>query len=139
MDHHNVALAVTENPIGDVNVAASGVFDRWRCREGRIVDVRFGASRRLPARFAHHCDEAIALGGDGDYEPRRIRVVMQRTANLPHPRVDGVVGIEEDPFAPDALKDFFARNQLIAPVDKQEQQVERNPFQLERTALAPKL
>src|SRR5208282_5290156 len=95
--------------------------------------------RKLLARFAHLCDEAIALGRDGDYELRRIRVVIQRAANLPHRRVDSVVGIEENSFAPDALEDFLARDQLIAPLDQQKQQVERNPFQLERTALAPKL
>ncbi len=77
--------------------------------------------------------------GDSYDEARRLRVVVQRVADLPHRNIDSVVGIQEDLLAPHALEDFLARHELPAPVGKNEEHVQWNALQLHGTALAAEL
>ena len=64
---------------------------------------------------------------------------MQCVPDFPHRGIDSVVGIQEDAFAPDALQNFLARNELPASVGQNEEQLEGDALQLHGTALAPEL
>lgn len=51
---------------------------------------------------------------------------MKGLPNLPHSRVDAVIDITKNAFAPDAVQDFLARDQLPGTLQKQQQEFHRN-------------
>ncbi len=64
---------------------------------------------------------------------------MQCVPDLPHRRIDSIVGIQEDAFAPDTLLNFLACNELPVSVGKNEEHLEGDALELHGTALAPEL
>jgi hypothetical protein len=64
------------------------------------------------------------------------RVVSQRPAKLENGRVDAGFKIEKDLIPPESSRNFFSRDQFIAPLQQQQQQLHRNSFQLDRAATA---
>ena len=61
--------------------------------------------------------KAIALPHHSLYEARLLRIVAQHRTDLADSRVDAVVYIDEDVFAPKPLDDFLAGHQLPVPLD----------------------
>src|SRR6266481_714090 len=68
--------------------------------------------RAICLRSANLCDESIAPGRDRKHESRRLRIIAQGPPELSYRRVDAGLAIDKDALAPDALQNFFARNEL---------------------------
>jgi hypothetical protein len=54
-------------------------------------------------------------------------------------RVDAVVCVNEDLFAPNAIQDFFAGEELAMALDQQKKQVQRNALEMNDAAAAAEL
>jgi hypothetical protein len=81
--------------------------------------------------------EAIASSGNGSQKVRVFRVIFQGLARLSHSRVDAVVGVNKHVFPPDGAQDLLSRDEPVAVFGEQEEQLQRNPLDLdEATRLA---
>jgi hypothetical protein len=72
----------------------------------------------------------------GENEPRMLGVLAQRDADLPDGGVDAVFGVDVDLLAPEPLDDLRARDDVAVPLREQNQQVHRNPFELDDAVAA---
>ena len=59
------------------------------------------------------------------------RIILQHSSDLSDCASDAVVGIEEDAFAPDLRDDHVAGDDLVPVVEQQNQDFQRDPFQLQ--------
>src|SRR6266851_1938915 len=105
-------------------------------REGVAYGCNFPcyvSTRDLPRSF-NHSDEAVSPAGDGLYESRLLGVVLEYLANLADSGVDAVVGVEEDVLAPNPFDDLVAGHELPSGLNQEDQQLRRNPLQLQNPA-----
>src|SRR5207302_6174240 len=72
-------------------------------------------------------------------EPRRVGIILQSLPNLADRRVDAVIGIEENIFAPDPAHYLVTLNNLPCPFDQQQKHGGRNTFKLEDTTASAQL
>jgi len=61
---------------------------------------------------------------------RLLGIVLQYLADFAHGAIDAVVGIEKGAFAPDFLGNFLAADELTILLDQNEQDLQRNAFEL---------
>jgi hypothetical protein len=83
--------------------------------------------------------EAISPPGDGLNETGLLAVVLQHLPDLAHGAVDAVVQIQVGILAPDPLGDLLPGDQLPGPLGEEQENLERDPLELERPARAAEL
>jgi len=59
------------------------------------------------------------------------RIITERQADLPNRRIDRILGIEMDTFAPETFDDFITRDELPWSPNQQQQQLQGNPFEFQ--------
>ena len=84
-------------------------------------------------------DEAVAFADDCFQEARLLWIVGKRRANFANNVVDTFFGVDEKSGAPEFCDNVFAGNELVAPVDEEDQQVHRFFFELDAMAGAAEL
>jgi hypothetical protein len=78
-------------------------------------------------------NEPVTQPGDRLHEARLLGVVPERLADFPNSSVDAVVRIEENVLTPDSLDDLIAGNKLLVVVKQEQEDLQRNAFELQRT------
>ena len=84
-------------------------------------------------------DEAIAFAGHGLDEAGMVGIVFQSLANFADGGIDAVLGVDEDFFAPEAVDDFLAGNDVAVFFREQEEQFHGDAFEFQDAAVAPQL
>src|SRR6202034_2559024 len=69
-------------------------------------------NRSCHVSIGYGSDETISLAGDGLYETRLFRIILQNLPDLTNRTVDAVIGVEEDILAPDSRDDVLPANDL---------------------------
>jgi hypothetical protein len=90
-----------------------------------------GLISALAMKINNRSNEAVSLAGYSLYEPGLLGIILQHLPNFADGAVDAVIGVEENSVAPDSLDDLFARDQLTALLDQEEQDFHRDAFQPE--------
>ena len=83
--------------------------------------------------------EAIPSAGNGLNETGLLGIVLEDLADLADGAVDAVVHVEEGALAPDPLGDLLPADQLARPLGQEQENLQRDPLELERPARAPEL
>ena len=91
------------------------------------------------ARLQDRSHEAIASSGDGLNETRLLGIVLQHLPDLADGAVDAVVHIQVGALAPDPLGDLLPGDQLARALGEQQEDLQRDPLELDGPAGAPEL
>ncbi len=90
----------------------------------------------IPIAAGHRGGKAVSPSHYGFYETGLVGVVAQRQADLADRCVNSMIDIVKGVFAPKALGDFLAGNQLAAPLDQQDEQIHGELFHAQE-AISP--
>src|SRR5258708_28639178 len=85
---------------------------------------------------AYGCNEAISPAGNCLDVPWLFGIIAEDLADFADCSVDGVVSIEEDLRAPDALDNLLASNNDPALFNQEEQKLRRNALQFKHPPAA---
>src|SRR5215470_4995824 len=77
-------------------------------------------------------DETISHCGDRLDVSRLIRLVPQCTTHLSDGRVQGIVNVQQNVSPPDTVGDVPAPYELPAPLDEEQENFQRDPFEPDR-------
>ena len=95
--------------------------------------------RRGIRRIEDRRHEAIPSAGDGLNETGLLGIVLEDLPDLADGAVDAVVHVQVGALAPDPLGDLLPGDQLARPLGQEQEDLQRDPLELERPARAPEL
>jgi hypothetical protein len=77
-------------------------------------------------------NKPITFGWNGRDKFGFACVIVQRPSEFSDSCIDCVLGVDEDPLAPDSVEDLGPGHKLSASFDQQEKQIQRNAFDADR-------
>src|SRR3954464_6795651 len=86
--------------------------------------------------IAHLRDEPVSLSGHCLNKPGPVCILPEGRPYFPDRRVDPVLGIDEDVFAPKTFHYFLPGNNSSIFFDQQDEQLQGNAFELDLAAEA---
>jgi len=89
-----------------------------------------GPSAPFWAGFDYRRYEPISSPGDGLYETRSLGIVLQDLSDLPDRAIDAVIGVKENPFAPNPLDNLFPADELPPALQQQQENFSWDALQL---------
>jgi hypothetical protein len=84
-------------------------------------------------------DKAVAFALNGLYKTRVFGIVTQNRSNLANRGVDTMLSINEDVLAPKPIDDFLPADDVAISFREQDEQLERNTFNLQNSSITAQL